>query len=120
MRNSSIYLTFVTLLFIGVFSVNAQSNSDDIKSINTLITKKRAYNKTVGYGFKIQLYNGTEKRAKSLRGRFNVKFPHIHSNLKYDAPEWKVHVGNYKTRLEADKALNKIQEKFTGAIVITL
>jgi hypothetical protein len=37
--------------------------------------------------------------------------------LSYESPEWKVRVGNYKTRLEADRALLKFKEKFTGAIV---
>ncbi|MCH2034713.1 MAG: SPOR domain-containing protein [Tenacibaculum sp.] len=38
--------------------------------------------------------------------------------LKYEAPEWKVQVGKYYSKIEADRALNKIKEKFSGAIVI--
>jgi len=36
----------------------------------------------------------------------------------YNAPEWKTHVGKYKTRLDADKVLIIIKEKFAGAIVL--
>jgi len=36
----------------------------------------------------------------------------------YKSPEWKTQVGNFTTRLEADRILNIISEKFTGAIVL--
>ena len=38
--------------------------------------------------------------------------------MSYELPEWKVKVGRFNTKLEADRALNKIKEKFSGAIVI--
>ncbi len=38
--------------------------------------------------------------------------------MSYKLPEWKVQVGYFHTRLEADIALNKIKKKFEGAIVL--
>jgi hypothetical protein len=38
----------------------------------------------------------------------------------YNSPEWKVQVGNYKTKLEADKDLIKFQKKITGIIVVPM
>jgi len=52
--------------------------------------------------------------------RFKAEFPGNFSKLVYYAPEWKVQVGNYKTKLEADKDLIKFQEKFSGIIVIPM
>ena len=120
MRNKQLIITFISLLFIGAFATNAQSNRIDNESVVSLLAKKRTFNKAHGYGFRIQLYNGIEKTAKSLKGKFEVEYPGVYTKLEYNAPEWKIQVGNYKTRLEADKALNKIQSKFSGAIVIPL
>ncbi|CAA0146779.1 SPOR domain-containing protein [Tenacibaculum maritimum] len=120
MKIKELFLALFIISFANITNANAQSNLTENKDINSLIAKKREYNKSVGYGYRIQLYNGTEKRAKSLRNRFQLTFPDTYTKLKYDAPEWKIHVGNYKTRLEADKALHKIQESFSGAIVINL
>lgn len=115
------YLIAILLLFIGsLFSTHAQTNYSNNKDINSLIKKKREYNKLNGTGFRIQLYNGLEKTAKSLRGRFRIEYPGVFTKLSYTAPEWKIQVGNYKTRLHADRALNKIREKFSGAIVVPL
>lgn len=120
MKRNTFFSLILFTFFFGLLNVNAQSNTTDNKDINELLSKKRAYNKKYGYGFRIQLYNGLEKRARSLKGKFQVEFPGVYNTLEYDAPEWKIQVGNYKTRLEADKAINKIREKFSGAIVIPI
>ncbi|CAL2082791.1 SPOR domain-containing protein [Tenacibaculum sp. 190524A02b] len=112
---------FFLFIFIS-FTINsiAQSNYKDTKAIHKLIEKKREYNKTNKTGFRIQLYNGLEKRAKSIKHRFQLEFPDISTHLAYKSPEWKIQVGYFKTRLDADRALNKIREKFSGAIVIPM
>ncbi len=120
MKKTSIILTLVLTFTIGIFSAIAQSNFTENKDITSLIKKKREYNKHSGTGYRIQLYNGLERKAKSLRYRFQVEYPGVYTKIKYDQPDWKAQVGNYKTRLQADRALNKIREKFNGAIVIPL
>ncbi|CAM1349056.1 SPOR domain-containing protein [Tenacibaculum insulae] len=120
MKKRNLIITCILILTIGVFSAKAQDSYTQDKDITSLIKKKREYNKYHGTGFRIQLYNGLEKRAKSLRYRFQVEYPGVYTKLVYDQPDWKAQVGNYKTRLQADKALNKIREKFNGAIIIPL
>ena len=120
MKKRSIIVSLILTLAFGIFSTSAQDNYTDNKDINSLIAKKREYNKHHGTGFRIQLYNGLEKRAKSLRYRFTVEYPGVYTKIKYDQPDWKAQVGNYKTKLQADRALNTIKEKFNGAIVVPL
>ena len=120
MKTKAILLTFTCLFCLGSYTSQAQSQNNDNESINSLIKKKRAYNKRKGIGFRIQLYNGSEKRAKTIKARFRIEFPKVNTHLKYNAPEWKIQVGNYKTTLEAAKALMAINLKFSGAIVIPI
>lgn len=120
MKKQKFIFSFLLVLIGGIYFANGQANYTENKDIISLIEKKREYNKNNGSGYRIQLYNGLEKRARSFRGRFQVEFPGIYTKLSYDEPEWKIQVGNYKTRLQADRALNKIREKFNGAIVVPL
>lgn len=109
------------LLIFFLFRNNhsfAQETISENKEITLLIKKKREYNKYNGSGYRIQLYNGLEKKAKSYKYNFEREFPGTYTKLSYDNPEWKVKVGSYRTRLDADRALNKIREKFSGAIII--
>ena len=110
-------LVLLAFFLLGFVNVNSQSNYTDNQSINSLLKKKRNYNKKNKTIYKIQLYNGTERRARNIKQNYMMKFPGV-PKLEYEAPEWKVQVGGYTTKLEADRALNKIKEKFSGAIVI--
>ncbi len=69
-------------------------------------------------GFRVQLYNGNEVDAYQIRSKFLTLFPDIKVEIIYKAPEWKVQVGNYRTRLEADKANIKIKEQFPGSLTV--
>ncbi|MEX6627001.1 SPOR domain-containing protein [Tenacibaculum pacificus] len=120
MKKRGIILTLTLSLTIGVFSTKAQEKHNKNKDIASLIVKKREYNKRNGTGYRIQLYNGLETKAKSLRNRFQIEYPGVYTKITYDQPDWKAQVGDYRTKLQADKALNKIREKFNGSIVIPL
>ncbi len=120
MKNKQSFILFLFLLIGSVFTINAQSDYKNEEAIKKLIEKKREYNKSNKTGYRIQLYNGLEKNAKRIKYRFQVEYPGVTTHLGYKAPEWKIQVGHYKTRLDADRALNKIREKFSGAIVIPM
>ena len=117
----SIFLS--CLFFVGFFTsqiIYSQSQKQDSTLINEFISKKRSFNKEFGYGFRIQLYNGFETEAKKTEAKFKIDFPEIKTFLLYRQPEWKIQVGFYKTKLEADRALLDLKRKYGSAIVIPL
>ena len=85
-----------------------------------MIEQKIAYNKSnkTSIVYKIQLYNGNETDAYKMKQNFQIAYPEYSTEIIYTAPEWKTHVGKFKTRLEADKVLKNVKEKFAGAIVL--
>ncbi len=108
-------------MFLAFFFsiINSYSQSENEK-IDNLIAQKKAFNKENKNSkvYKIQLYNGNEAQAYKIRRNFNASFPEYHAEVIYKEPEFKTRVGNFITRLEADRALNQIKEKFVGAIVL--
>lgn len=120
MKNNT-FLLFLFLFFIfGNLNFSAQNKTNSSEQIKELISKKRSYNNTFGYGYRIQIYYGNETKARSLQNKFKITFPDVYTKLDYDKPDWKVLVGNYKTKLEADKAIINFSEKFDGLIVIPM
>jgi hypothetical protein len=117
MNVKSIFISFLLTVTIGLLNVNGQTTtSNEVKS---LIKKKIQYNKKNGYGFRIQLFYGSEVKAKTELKSFNIQFPNIKTYIDYSSPpNWKSLVGDYKTKLEADKILNNIKLKFSSAIVV--
>ena len=114
-KNKYVGLLLILLLVTG--SVFAQSETE---KIDNLISQKRNFNKqnknTVVY--KIQLYNGSESQAYKIKSNFQSAFPEYKTSIIYKQPEWKTQVGNFETKLEADRVLLLIKEEFSGAIVL--
>jgi putative salt-induced outer membrane protein YdiY len=119
MKLKNLYI-FILIFFTGFLSINAQNKTNSNSQIKRLISKKRSFNKSYGYGYRVQIYYGNETKARSLQSKFRVSYPKIYTKLDYEQPYWKIQVGNYKTKLEADKAVIEFSEKFSGMIVIPL
>ena len=120
MKIKSILTAFAITVCFGIHTSYAQTQDNDNEKISSLISKKRDYNSRKGFGYRIQLYNGSEVRAKDIGTKFISEFPLIKTHVEYLEPEWKIQVGNFKTTLEADKSLIEITMKFPGAIVIPI
>jgi len=111
------YIGLLLALLITSGIAFAQNEADQIEN---LISQKRNYNQqnknTVVY--KIQLYNGAESEAYKIRSNFRSAFPEYKTTIIYKQPEWKTQVGDFETKLEADRVLLLIKKEFSGAIVL--
>lgn len=55
-------------------------------------------------GYRIQIYSGTSlSKANKIKALFMITYPAIESYLIYQQPSFKVRVGDYHNRLEANK-----------------
>lgn len=111
---------FLCYLLVNIASLSAQNATNKSESVQKLLDKKIRYNNTVGFGYSIQIYYGNETAAKSKNAKFIILYPAIKTKLVWDNPDWKVQVGNYKTKLEADRANLIYKKEFSGTIVIPL
>ena len=115
------FVVFAILVFGMSQNISAQTGkTNSSESIKNLISKKREFNAKYGYGFRIQIYYGNETEARKLRNSFRRNFPKTKSYLKYEQPYWKVLVGDYKNKLQADRASIDFSEKFAGLIIVPL
>lgn len=115
-----------TLIFSLFFSVTFYAQNEgkvtieSSSAIKELVNKRIEYNKaqTKINGYRIQIYYGSENGAVATRNKFLGIFPNTPCYIEYETPDWKVKVGNYKTKLEADKAREEILLVFDGAFVL--
>ena len=69
-------------------------------------------------GYTIQLFYGEKKEANTIINRYRNLFISWPASIKYETPNYKVWAGNFITRLEADRALKEIKEKFPSAFIL--
>ena len=111
-------LFFSLIISIISFGQNAQIIIDSDPRIDSLIIQQTKINKQKDgvNGYRIQIKNTTtHKDANALRARFSRDFPELKSYLRYIAPYYKIRIGDYLTKLEAQKDLLEIKKKYKGA-----
>lgn len=116
LSKNTLLVAFFTVL-VGIANNYAQTENEEISS---LIEQKRTFNKKNKNSvvYKIQLYNGNEEQSYKIKSNFREAFPDYNVKVVYNKPEFKTQVGNFKTRLEADRIFTIIKEEFAGAIVL--
>lgn len=92
--------------------------------IDTLAARRAELNKAVGLGefngFRVQIFTGSNrKEAYSAQAKFQQDFPDIRSYVIYSDPNFKVRVGDFRTRLEAEKFQDQLKRSFDGTFIIT-
>ena len=117
----------ISLLFLGFgqFTIYGQTDEGEIRietsaHIDEMIAQKKEYNKDIDkhQGFKIQIYYGSEKKCYEVKEEFSMLFPDIKTSIIFSTPQWKLQVGNFRTRLEADNAIVQIKKEYPSAIVL--
>lgn len=85
-----------------------------------LLNEKRKINAslTVNESYKIQIYNGGSEIAKKTLSEFKLNFADIDATIVFNTPNYKVWVGNFRTRIEAERNLVEIKKKYLNVLLI--
>lgn len=68
-------------------------------------------------GYKIQVFSGNNQRtskneAYHKQGLLNSSFPEHETVVLFESPFWRLRVGNFQTREEANEVMSEMREKF--------
>ncbi|MFW5707738.1 MAG: SPOR domain-containing protein [Bacteroidota bacterium] len=83
----------------------------------------RQYNKKKGMqGFRVQIYSASGNRSRLLTERvkaeFDSTYPGINSYITYDEPYFKLRVGDFRTRLDAQRFEKELSAEYIYATVV--
>ena len=112
---------FTTLLLAEISTAQSLTGtvSQDTKVSNLLEEKRKINSKiTINNTYKIQIYHGNIDGAKKALTDFTLLYNDIDATIIFVTPNYKVWVGSYKNRIEANKALNEIKKSFARALII--
>ena len=108
---------FVFALFTGVSSAQkGEVEVNQSNEINQLLKLKKEVNKKAQF-YKIQIYNGSRSGALNAKSKFRESYNEWPLEMKFETPNYKIWIGNFKTRLEADRALLRVKKKFGNAFI---
>ena len=112
-----------TFLFTVTNRIIAQSSNLDLNQdpkFEQLLNEKRKSNINLSYSdrYKIQIYNGVSEGAKKTLNEFRQEFKNIDGTIIFNTPNYKVWVGNFRTRMEAERNLIEIQKRYKTVFLI--
>lgn len=115
----------ITLIFSLLFgSVNAQQKHAELvqdEKVGLLIEKHKIINRHQNTlsGWRIQIFfdsgANSKHKATSALQRFNELYPETQAYLSFKEPYYRVRVGDFRSRLEAEGFLKKVQIDYPNA-----
>lgn len=117
-----ILFCFFFLSMIG-FDLSAQNSNNLVTSdskLEKLLNEKRKLNASMPRidSYKIQIYSGSGENAKKILQEFKLEFPDTDAIMVFNSPNYKVWIGNYRTRIESEKNIVLFQNKYRNLLLI--
>ena len=113
---NSLIILVIVLLTSTVHSQNGEVVVEQSKAINQLLEYKKDI-KTVAV-YKIQIFNSSDSfKAESVKAEFKNKYGDWPVSMEFNTPNYKIWVGNFRDRLEADRALLRIKQNYMNAFI---
>jgi hypothetical protein len=73
-------------------------------------------------GYRIQIFfdsgNSSKQAAMSAKRTFETRFPDVETYISFEEPNYKIRVGNFRTKLDAEGCLKKIASMYPNAFVV--
>jgi hypothetical protein len=92
--------------------------------IDTLIARRPYLSKTAGddntaSGYRVQIFFGSDRQAAyNAQAKFQNEYPEIKTYISYTEPNFKVRVGDFRSRLEAQKLQSELTGMFSTLFIV--
>jgi uncharacterized protein YxjI len=112
-----------SLLSINCLNLSAQNNNVTLNqdsNFEQLLNEKRKINSsiTINDRYKIQIFSGEVEEARKTLSEFRKEFKNYDGTIIFSTPNYKVWVGNFKSRIESERNLAELKKKYANALLI--
>ena len=116
-------ISVLIMVYFSTSKLNAQEQNSTLNQdpkFEQLLSEKRKINPSLilNDSYKIQIFNGSSENAKKTLSEFKQEFATIEGTIIFNTPNYKVWVGNFRTRIEAERNLTAIKERYKNVLLI--
>lgn len=111
----------LTVIFSNIcFSQEDKTSIKQDPKFEQLLSEKRKINSSLNVNdrFKIQIFTGESEPAKKTLMEFRKNNRNVDATIVFNTPIYKVWVGNYKKRIDAEKKLTELKKKYPNAFLV--
>jgi cell division protein FtsN len=113
-------LVIITVISFSVavgFAQQGQVNIQQDDKIADLLDIYKSSNESHEY-YRIQVGFGSYSKAQSIKENVDIDFPGLSSKIDFDSPTYRVRVGRFKTKLEAERKFKEVRIKYPDAMLL--
>lgn len=86
--------------------------------VTKLLDLYKAVNSNTDF-YTIQIGFGSYEKAEKLKSDVDVDFPGWDSKIVFDSPTYRVHVGRFRTKLEAERKFMEVRQKYPESLLLS-
>lgn len=122
LRIKHLYFALAAIALSG-FKSMAQTGTVTVyqnSEFEELLKEKRKINSsiTVNDRYKLQIFYGDNEKARKTLQDFKREFRDLDGTIVFESPTYKVWVGSFTSRMEAERKLAEVRKKYPYALLV--
>ncbi|MFD0932038.1 SPOR domain-containing protein [Psychroflexus salinarum] len=123
MLKNIFFTFFIVVIYFSANSCLAQDklNVSELNTVKKLIKEKHNLesDNELKSTYKLQIFSsGSLEEAKETQQEFESLELEIESKIIYQTPNYKVWIGNYRNRIQADRVFEKVKSEYPNTLII--
>lgn len=99
------------------YAQGAKVNIQQDKKIDQLLEIYKTSLSNTEY-YRIQVGFGDYAKAQNIKSNVEQDFPELPSKIDFDSPTYRVRVGRFKSKLDAERKFNEVRIKYPDAMLL--
>ncbi|MGP1991181.1 SPOR domain-containing protein [Zobellia laminariae] len=99
------------------YAQQGQINIEQDEKITDLIEIYKTSNESSDY-YRIQVGFGSYSKAQNLQNNVEQDFPDLPSKIDFDSPTYRVRVGRFQNKLDAERKFKEVRKKYPDAMLL--
>ena len=95
----------------GKISIEQDDRIEDLLDIYKTSNENHEY-------YRIQVGFGSYAQAQRIKENVEIDFPDLFSKIDFDSPTYRVRLGRFKTKLQAERKFNEVRVKYPDAMLL--
>ena len=112
-----ICLSFSLVSFVYAQSQQGKIDIEQDQKITDLLAIYKTANESAAY-YRIQVGFGDYVKAQEIKQKVEQDFPALGSNIDFDSPTYRVRVGRFKNKLDAERKFREVRQKYPDAMLL--
>jgi cell division protein FtsN len=112
---------FISMIAVGLinftYAQEGKINIEQDASISKLLEVYKTSNSNMAF-YTIQVGFGSYSKAEELNEQVKIDFKDLPSKIIFDSPTYRVQIGQFRTKLEAERKFNEVRMKYPESIIL--